>query len=182
MKHGWTIGIMVLLVLFCSCSNPAVGFIHIKNPEEYRQVNESTQKILDSVAVGVLPEREKLDLSRCVYQYDYTCAMLGDPSVLIYLKSPFLKEDFRAEEDRLGQLAVEILDLGEGRWLYNMNADLQINLDRYTDEEVMDGTALVFEMAMINRETQVIEYLFASYQDSNTKPQSLSSFLDQYPE
>lgn len=169
----------MILILCCSCDDPPIGSRSIDDPAEYMNVNDFSNEMLQTYFVGVFPNKDILTLSDCVYEYRYSCAFLGDPNVLIYLKTNSFTEKLLGEEQtRIQALSLETYYLEDGRVLYSMNSHFEKSAIKYMDDETLDGDQSIFELVLVDSSNRVIEYLFAFQQDNNVKSDTITRFLD----
>ena len=143
------------------------------------KVNEFTQQYIDERSAHSLPSRDILSLSDCSYEYNYDCALLGDPNLLIYLKTNKLDENvFAKEANRLEGISVKTFTLMDNRILYSMKIDFDEQKEIYNDDEIVDGQEIVFELAVVDISNRTIEYLLALQQDNNANSSIISGFLN----
>ena len=173
--------ILVLTILIISsCSDPPVESVVIKDPKLYMNVNSYVNEKINTISKGVLPSSGIVEKSECIYEYHYDCSLWGDPSFLVYLNSKMDSNIFVAEIERVSRKADQAFDIGGEKIIYNFSEQLKTNLERYADDEILDGTTVIFELCFVNYTDYTIEYLFVMQSDSYGRSDIISKLFDKF--
>ena len=110
--------------------------------------------------------------------HNYVCGLLGDPSYIISLKCQFNDvQDMSDEYQRLVQLKPESIKKTSNEEIFIFKCH-PVDIERYFDDKILDGTILCFEIVVFNEDKKSIEYLTAEIQDSYGKPDLVTSVLN----
>lgn len=159
-----------VIVLWFVNLSPAIGSELVRDPYKYMEINDSTQKLLDDRAEGILPQKTVISLDNCVYEYSYECRLFGEVNCSIYLKSDSVEEKtFEEECKRIQKISSRTFNLVGGKTLYSVGDELEKQFDYYTDDKTEDGRTYIFELAVVDEDNKSIEYLFAIEDDGHGK-------------
>ena len=174
-----TILLIAIFAIRFITMDPIVGTEFVADIHRYMDVNETVQKMLDRYSEGILPNITDKIPDGSVYKYEYSCALLGEPSCAIYLQCEYSKDIFDTKKTHIEENAVCIYSLNEDSTLYSYNESFEKNFDCYMDDIVEDGRGLVFEFAIIDESTKCIQYIFLVQQDGQSRMECTIDIFDQ---
>ena len=169
---------MIMLLLSSCSSDPPINSTVIDDEQRYLQVNKYVDQMLHEHFLGMLPSTDLVNSERSDYHYEYSCSVLGEPSFLIHCTVKFdSAESLSKETGRLNKISNEIYSLKDNRILFYVKPDAN-NLDRYLDDMINDGLSFCFEMALLDENSNSIEYLTALQQDNQMKSDIIIKFVE----
>ncbi len=176
------IGIAVLVCAFKIAAvlhnDPPAKTETITDEKEYLSVNRYVKNTMKADLEGSLPNQIPNESTAAKYYYNYVCGLLGDPSYIINLKCQFNDvQDMSNEYQRLVQLKPESIKKTSNEEIFVFKCH-PVDIERYFDDKILDGTILCFEIVVFNEDEKSIEYLTAEIQDSYGKPDIVTSVLN----
>ena len=166
----------VFVLLFGGCRTKEENVI--KDIKQYLQVNSDVSKELEDCFCGFLPESNVIEQDSAEYYYAYQNPALGNSSFVIYLKTE-IKDSTKwlTEKERILSLSDQVV-YNDGQLVLCFAGDLDNAIKAYTDDEVLDGLHIKFEIAIIDEQTETIEYLVASQRDGNKRSETILQVLE----
>ena len=168
--------VCLLTILFLSaCSGPPVGLEECTDANQYLRVNTYVMAHLQHSHESLFPSNVN---SAADYYYRYECALLGEPSFMVYLKQDFpSREELTEESDKLAAMLPKKIVVDGCITAYASN-DIYSAVALLTDDEINDGMALRLEMVIIDSASLTIEYLSALQQDNAARHELLMNFVN----
>ena len=171
--------ILLLIASFFLWGSEPIGFVTIENPEKYLLTNKYVTNLLDGEEKVVLPTAIP-ECGEQEYYYYYGCGFMGYPNVVIYLSLQFASQtEFEEQIDRLVNMEPYGNHQIDGLEYYIFSKIYQPNLELYFDDIVYDGVVDKFQVAVVNREIQQIEYLYAFIRTEPVRPNQVVHIM--YP-
>lgn len=165
-KHAACTLLISAIVIFCAHCYKNYHSTIIQDPNEYLRVNNYVSKQLTSSFSGLLPDSDIKMSEAAKYYYSYERALFGNPNFSIYLYNKIDPAGFITEKNRIDALSENFYHLNNLKTVYYVG-DLTEAITLYTDKEIYDGLNICFELAIVDEETCVIEYLVASVHDNS---------------
>lgn len=171
--------VTILILVFAFLTPAPVGKVTKNDLDQYLHINKYVKESLESDFCGSLPLQNQVSADNSTYHYSYECALFGSPNFVIYLKTEY--EDIRKFENeiqRIELLAKNTMPINNGKILYVVNNISNDTLSAYFDTVINDGTSFVFEMIIVDCNSNEIEYLSALQQDEHEKDDIIYKFLE----
>ncbi len=165
---------VLIVVLVCILLIVLVLFLLTNKKSETTDINDYlkyhswVETMLEEELNGSLPSKEivnSADVDTYLYRYN-NGGLLGDRTFIIDLKCKYNEKDYSAEKTRIESLSSKMVN-ADSKQLYLIN--YPSNIDYFSDDEIYDGLAFVFEIVIVDDKNQSIEYLSSLQQDNMYK-------------
>ena len=152
--------IIVVIAGFILFFDPSIGETTKTDPKALGNYNHYVENVLLSDLKGLLPSESTSDRNDQSYLYWYS-GSLGGSQFCIALNSQFEDEAaFDAERARIEALSAHSEEISDEEKIYYIKGTAE-NISNLLDDEVFDGIHYQFEIAIVNSESQSVEYFTA---------------------
>ena len=167
----------VSTIFMCVGCAAVPNCIVIEDATRYLRVDSFVSKELSISFNGILPEQNTLNQDSARYYYSYNSPLLGNRSFVIYLNNMIADpNEYSKERERIISLSDGVISDNKERVVYYVG-DLKSAIQLYADDKIQDGMSIRFELAIVNEQTESIEYLVALQQDGAKQSEIILSVL-----
>ena len=155
---------LIVMGIFVFCFNgcagdPPITTVRVTDASAYGKYNDYVNKDL-AQSVSILPNEIPSKATVIEYNYNYCCAVLGDPNYSILLNLHFRDEEtYTQEKTRVLEMTdsdVQIIKSGSVERIYW--GKTQEGLEKLTDNEVLDGLSVHIKFALLDNDNCQITY------------------------
>lgn len=156
--HLIVVGIFVFFLSGCA-GDPPITTVRVTDTSAYGKFNDYVNRDL-AQSVSILPNEIPSNATVIEYNYNYCCAVLGDPNYSILLNLRFTDaESFTQERTRVLEMSgtdVQIIKSDSVERIYW--GKTQEGLEKLTDSEVLDGLSVHIKYALLDNDNCQITY------------------------